>query len=81
MIFEFKVVGIAFPIAIMLLVPIRQYLMPLLFSPEHLRELDMADYEEAPPISHKDAIKVIIFKFTFIFKFTLIFKFTFIFKN
>jgi len=49
-------IGIIFPIVIMLLVPMRQYLMPKAFSPEHLRELDMAEYEEAAAIEPDEAI-------------------------
>eukprot|EP00210_Caulerpa_lentillifera_P006638 g6341.t1 len=49
--------GIFFPIAIMLLVPARQYLMPKIFNPVYLRELDMAEYEEAPAIDHEEAVK------------------------
>jgi hypothetical protein len=44
------IAGIAFPLPIMALVPVRQYLLPLLFSRQHLAELDAASYEEAPPI-------------------------------
>jgi hypothetical protein len=44
------IAGIAFPLPIMALVPLRQYLLPLLFSRQHLAELDAASYEEAPPI-------------------------------
>ncbi|GMH43262.1 hypothetical protein BSKO_11184 [Bryopsis sp. KO-2023] len=51
------IAGIAFPLAIMLLIPIRQYLMPKIFAPEHLRELDMAEYEEAPPVTRKEVLK------------------------
>ena len=50
--------GIVFPIVIMLVVPARQYLMPRVFRLEHLRELDMAEYEEAPPIEHDEALMV-----------------------
>jgi hypothetical protein len=44
------IAGIAFPLPIMVLVPLRQYVLPLLFSRQHLAELDAASYEEAPPI-------------------------------
>lgn len=42
----------------MLLVPARQYLMPRMFHPEHLRELDTAEYEEVPAIEPEEALKV-----------------------
>ncbi|KAF6257328.1 HCO3 transporter family-domain-containing protein [Scenedesmus sp. NREL 46B-D3] len=44
------IAGIAFPLPIMALVPVRQYLLPLLFKRQHLAELDAASYEEAPAI-------------------------------
>ncbi|GLC36407.1 hypothetical protein PLESTM_000440200 [Pleodorina starrii] len=43
--------GIAFPLPIMALVPLRRYLLPRFFPPEHLRELDCAEYEQVPPAS------------------------------
>ena len=43
----------------MLVVPARQHLMPKVFSPEHLRELDTAEYEEAPAVEPEEAMKVI----------------------
>ena len=45
----------------MLVVPARQYLMPKAFSQEHLRELDMAEYEEVDAIEPDEAIKVTLF--------------------
>eukprot|EP00892_Ulva_mutabilis_P000727 jgi/Ulvmu1/10655/UM066_0036.1 len=42
-------VGIAFPFLIVLLIPARQYLMPLIFDKWTLSQLDAAEYEEAPP--------------------------------
>ncbi|GAQ87198.1 anion exchanger family protein [Klebsormidium nitens] len=44
------IAGILFPIPIMLLVPARRFLLPRFFSPGDLRELDAAQYEEAPPL-------------------------------
>jgi hypothetical protein len=41
-----QIVGVIFPVFIMALVPIRQYIMPRFFKREHLRELDAAPYEE-----------------------------------
>ena len=31
--------------------------MPKLFTSEHLHELDMAEYEEAPPVDHKEVLE------------------------
>ena len=42
------------PVAV-LQVPFRQYVMPRFYKREHLRELDAASYEEAPPISDEAA--------------------------
>lgn len=39
----------------MALVPIRQYILPRFFSQKNLHELDAAEYEEAPPMSHDEA--------------------------
>ena len=36
-----------FPLMIMLLVPVRQYLLPKFFKGAHLQDLDAAEYEEA----------------------------------
>ena len=41
----------------MALIPIRQYVMPKVFAPEHLHELDMAEYEEAPPVDPRELLK------------------------
>lgn len=50
------VAGILFPIVFFALVLIRQYILPILFEAEHLRELDAAKYEEAPAIPHERAV-------------------------
>lgn len=50
-----QIVGVIFPVMIMALVPIRQYIMPLLFSRHSLHELDAAEYEEAPLVSQDEA--------------------------
>lgn len=39
-----------FPLMIMLLVPVRQYLLPKFFKGAHLQDLDAAEYEEAPAL-------------------------------
>lgn len=45
----------------MLVVPARQYLLPRVFLPVHLRELDMAEYEEAPALSPEETLQVVSF--------------------
>ncbi|XP_078428041.1 boron transporter 4-like [Wolffia australiana] len=40
------IAGILFPLAFFLLIPIREYVLPRFFPPQHLRELDAAEYEE-----------------------------------
>lgn len=47
------IAGVAFPLPIMALVVIRQYLLPRIFKQQHLTELDAASYEELPAISDK----------------------------
>ncbi|VVA95286.1 unnamed protein product [Arabis nemorensis] len=42
------VAGIMFPVPFFLLIAIRRYLLPKLFKPAHLRELDASEYEEIP---------------------------------
>lgn len=39
--------GVLFPLMIMLLVPVRQYILPKFFKGAHLQDLDAAEYEEA----------------------------------
>ncbi|KAL0459807.1 UNVERIFIED_CONTAM: putative boron transporter 2 [Sesamum latifolium] len=41
---------VLFPLLIMLLVPVRQYMLPKFFKGVHLQDLDAADYEEAPAV-------------------------------
>jgi hypothetical protein len=36
---------------IMLLVPVRQYILPKFFKAVHLQDLDAAEYEEIPALS------------------------------
>ncbi|PNY17407.1 boron transporter 4-like protein, partial [Trifolium pratense] len=48
------IAGILFPLPFFFLILVRQYILPKLFSPHHLRELDAAEYEEiagAPRLS------------------------------
>lgn len=42
---------------IMALVPIRQYIMPRLFSRQTLHALDAAEYEAAPPVDQQEAFR------------------------
>ncbi|KAL0420165.1 UNVERIFIED_CONTAM: putative boron transporter 2 [Sesamum radiatum] len=44
------IAGVLFPLLIMLLVPVRQYMLPKFFKGVHLQDLDAADYEEAPAV-------------------------------
>ncbi|XP_022157027.1 boron transporter 1 [Momordica charantia] len=44
------IAGVMFPLMIMLLVPVRQYLLPKFFKGAHLQDLDAAEYEEAPAL-------------------------------
>ncbi|KAJ4839135.1 putative boron transporter 2 [Turnera subulata] len=45
------VAGVLFPLLIMLLVPVRQYILPKFFKAVHLQDLDAAEYEEVPALS------------------------------
>ncbi|OIW15396.1 hypothetical protein TanjilG_15779 [Lupinus angustifolius] len=45
------IAGVLFPLLIMLLVPVRQYILPKFFKGAHLHEMDAAAYEEAPAIA------------------------------
>ncbi|XP_025694453.1 boron transporter 1 isoform X2 [Arachis hypogaea] len=42
------IAGVLFPLMIMLLVPVRQYILPKFFKTAHLQDLDAAEYEEVP---------------------------------
>ncbi|KAJ4973351.1 hypothetical protein NE237_006525 [Protea cynaroides] len=46
------IAGVLFPLLIMLLVPLRQYVLPRFFKGAHLQDLDAAEYEEVPAISY-----------------------------
>ena len=52
------VAGLLFPMLIMLLVPVRQYLLPRFFKGQHLQELDAAEYDEAPALPFDMAVRV-----------------------
>jgi hypothetical protein len=47
------IAGIAFPLPIMALVPVRQFVLPRLFDRAHLSQLDAAEYEQAPAVPDK----------------------------
>ncbi|KAJ7539536.1 hypothetical protein O6H91_11G098900 [Diphasiastrum complanatum] len=51
------IAGVLFPVLIMLLVPVRQYILPRFFKAQHLQELDAAEYEEAPAMSYSSAMR------------------------
>jgi hypothetical protein len=51
------IAGVLFPIPIMLLVPFRQYIMPKIFNATYLEELDKSTEEEAPALSHREALE------------------------
>ncbi|KAK4795211.1 hypothetical protein SAY86_013205 [Trapa natans] len=44
------IAGVLFPLLIMLLVPVRQYILSRFFKWAHLQDLDAAEYEEAPAV-------------------------------
>ncbi|KAL5097796.1 hypothetical protein RYX36_002123 [Vicia faba] len=44
------IAGVLFPLMIMLLVPVRQYILPKFFTGAHLQDLDAAEYEEIPAL-------------------------------
>ncbi|CAJ2662616.1 unnamed protein product [Trifolium pratense] len=44
------IAGVLFPLMIMLLVPVRQYILPKFFKGAHLQDLDAAEYEEIPAL-------------------------------
>lgn len=53
------IAGVAFPLPIMALVPLRQFVLPRLFDPVHLSQLDAAEYEEAPAVTdRREAVQV-----------------------
>lgn len=52
------IAGVLFPLLIMLLVPVRQYVLPKFFKGAHLQDLDAAEYEEAPAIAFNVSFQV-----------------------
>ncbi|KAG6497944.1 hypothetical protein ZIOFF_045850 [Zingiber officinale] len=49
--------GILFPLPFFLLISIREHIMPKFFHGHHLRELDAAEYDEAPSV-HRHAASI-----------------------
>uniref|UniRef100_A0A803M7C0 Bicarbonate transporter-like transmembrane domain-containing protein n=1 Tax=Chenopodium quinoa TaxID=63459 RepID=A0A803M7C0_CHEQI len=45
------IAGVLFPLMIMLLVPVRQYILPKFFKGVHLQDLDAAEFEESPALA------------------------------
>lgn len=58
------IAGVLFPLLIMLLVPVRQYLLPKFFKGAHLQDLDAAEYEEAPAIAYNMTFEVCFLNLT-----------------
>ncbi|XP_047316650.1 boron transporter 1-like [Impatiens glandulifera] len=52
------IAGLLFPLMIMLLVPVRQYILPKLFKGAFLQDLDAAEYEEAPAVPFESTAEV-----------------------
>ncbi|XP_062233259.1 boron transporter 4-like [Phragmites australis] len=50
------IAGILFPVPFFLMILIRQYVLPKFFDPNHLRELDAAEYEELEGVPHEHAL-------------------------
>ncbi|GAB4837558.1 Probable boron transporter 7 [Ancistrocladus abbreviatus] len=48
--------GILFPVLLFLLISIREHLLPKMFLPEHLQELDAIEYEEIVGVSHRSVV-------------------------
>ncbi|KAL9239779.1 hypothetical protein vseg_014068 [Gypsophila vaccaria] len=44
------IAGVLFPLMIMFLVPVRQYILPKFFKGAHLQDLDAAEFEESPAL-------------------------------
>lgn len=42
--------GFLFPVVFFALIPVRQYILPRFFDPDHLWDLDAAEYDEVPAI-------------------------------
>ncbi|XP_073113695.1 probable boron transporter 2 [Elaeis guineensis] len=52
------IAGVLFPLLIMLLIPVRQYVLPKFFKGLHLTDLDAAEYEESPALAFNVAAEV-----------------------
>ncbi|KAH0881846.1 hypothetical protein HID58_057942 [Brassica napus] len=51
------IAGVMFPLMIMFLIPVRQYILPRFFKGAHLQDLDAAEYEEAPALPFNLAVE------------------------
>ncbi|CAN7006729.1 unnamed protein product [Brassica oleracea var. botrytis] len=51
------IAGVMFPLMIMFLIPVRQYILPRFFKAAHLQDLDAAEYEEAPALPFNLAVE------------------------
>lgn len=60
--------GILFPLPFFLLISIREHLLPKLFNPRYLHELDASEYEEiaGDPLASRNISFVVSFSFFFI---------------
>jgi len=52
------IAGVMFPLLIMFLIPVRQYILPRFFKSAHLQDLDAAEYEEALALPFHLAVPV-----------------------
>lgn len=50
------IAGILFPVPFFLMILIRQHLLPKFFDPNHLRELDAAEYEELEGVQNEHTL-------------------------
>lgn len=57
--------GVLFPVLLMLLIPVRQFVLPRLFKREYLQELDSAAYEEVAPLPLNVAVQVQYFSLSY----------------
>ncbi|KQK02966.1 hypothetical protein BRADI_2g04690v3 [Brachypodium distachyon] len=51
------IAGILFPVPFFLMILIRQHLLPKFFDPNHLRELDAAEYEELEGVQNEHTLE------------------------
>ena len=70
------IAGVMFPLMIMFLIPVRQYILPRFFKRAHLQDLDAAEYEEAPALPFN--LAAVTKNKTYLFFFNLSFFYSFI---